>query len=133
MSFTIINGRKVETLDLNLNSDSDYPDFFEPKPVSPKKNIVFADNKGNIRFDIEELSDDHPIENNDSLLGKRKFTDAFGEGYCDLDRYGQPISDDFFNTNMGHSIFQKREEPIDTEEILDWCNKYLASKNLLHF
>jgi len=131
MSFTIINGRKVETLDLYLNSDSDYPDFFEPKPVSPKKNILFADNKGNIRFDIEELSTEPPIENIDSVLGKRKFMDAFGEGYDDLDRYGQPISDDFFKTNMGHSVFQKREEPIDTEEILDWCYKYLASKNLL--
>ena len=119
MSFTIINGRKAETLDLNLNSDSDYPDFFEPKPVSPKKNIVFADNKGNIRFEIEEFSADTPIENNDSVLGKRKFMDAFGEGYGDLDRYGQPISDEFFKTNMGHSVFQKREEPIDTEEILD--------------
>lgn len=126
MSFVIINGKQVETLDF----ESDYPDFFEPKPISPKKNKLFADNSGNIHFEVEELESKPIIKNNDSILGKRKLADAFGNEYGDQDRYGQEINDDFFNTNIGHGVSQKKEEPIYCEEILDWCYKYLAFKNL---
>ena len=85
MSFTIINGKQVETLD--------FPDFFEPKPKSYKKNILFADNAGNIHFEIEEL-------NIESILGKRKFCEE------DDERYGQHIGVDFFKTNIGHNVIQ---------------------------
>lgn len=127
MSFTIIDGRQVENLE--------EPDFFEPKPVSPKykKNTLFADNAGNIRFEIQEDSRKRPVirrrrenvnfDEEVNVLGKRKFTEAFGFKYGDEERYGQQIGSDFFATNIGHGVRQE-------EDILDWCYKYLASKNI---
>jgi len=119
MSFTIINGKKIENLD--------YPCFFEPKSPKYKRNILFADNSGNIHFEIEELDNDIPkknIENSVSVLGKRKFTENFD---VDDERYGQHISDDFFNNHIGHNVIQEIPK-FKHKEILDWCYKYLASK-----
>jgi hypothetical protein len=133
MSFRIINGRQIEVLD--------EPDFFEPKPVSPKRNnILFADNSGNIHIKIEEKT------NNDipSILGKRKLQDAFGVGTHDKERYGQEIQPDFFVNNVGHGVYPNPKGSqdrmtqgtafaipttnYDEDEIIDWCYKYLASK-----
>jgi len=64
-------------------------------------------------------------ENSCSDLGKRKLADSFGlQIYNDKDRYGQDIPTDFFQTNIGHGVVYD----IDEAEILDWCYKYLASK-----
>lgn len=118
MSFTIINGKLVETLD--SDSDSDYLS----EEVNMRK--LFVDNAGNIHFHVGEKEEIH------SFLGKRKLRDAFGFNYGDKERYGQDITNDFFATNIGHGVIQKKnkEENIDYEEILNWCYKYLASKNL---
>jgi len=72
------------------------------------------------RPDVDiDISDD-----NSSDLGKRKLADSFGlQIYNDKDRYGQDIPTDFFQTNIGHGVYE-----IDEAEILDWCYKYLASK-----
>lgn len=116
MSFTIINGREVELLE--PEKEELYPDFFEPKPVSPsrKSNILFADNSGNIRMTFQEKNIKKPvikrrpgpIVEQVSILGKRKLVDAFGEEiYNDQDRYGQEIPPDFFDTNIGHGVFNK--------------------------
>lgn len=88
-----------------------YPDFFEPKPVSPKRqsNTLFADNSGNIHIRrkpvirrIPDIKLSEPV----SILGKRKLADAFGEEiYNDQDRYGQDIPVDFFETNVGHGVY----------------------------
>ena len=127
MSFVIINGRELEVLDTN------YPDFFEPKPVSPKnkKNILFAQANGTIYFPEEEILP--------SVLGKRKFVDTFGDNYGDEQRYGQLIGTDFFKNNVGHGVYQKVEDvenmdkrekaSFDPDEILNWCYKYLEKKN----
>ena len=145
MSFIIINGKEVETLDSEVFNPI-HPNFFEPRPISPKKNVLFADYEGNIKFKIEDLDDnnnnDNDNNNNDniSILGKRKLVDAF-DLYGDEERYGQMISNDFFTTNIGHGVVNKdtswedflREEKIkgkNPEEVLNWCYEYLNSKNI---
>jgi hypothetical protein len=77
-----------------------YPEFFEPKPVSPKR-PQFIKKKLVIkkRYPIELSIITIPI------LGKRKLVDAFGlEIYNDIDRYGQEIPPDFFVKNFGHGV-----------------------------
>jgi hypothetical protein len=110
MSFVIINGREVELLE-DIEQEELYPDFFEPKPVSPKK--FYADNSGNIHINFQEKTYKKPvikrrpgiIIEEASILGKRKLVDAFGvEIYNDKDRYGQDIPVDFFKTNIGHGV-----------------------------
>lgn len=113
-----MNGRIVETLD-SQHLREKLPAFFEPKPVSSaiknKKNVLFSDNQGNIQFNIKE-----------SILGKRKLSDAFDVDYCaDEERYGHIIRDDFFTTNIGHNVIQ------EFDEMLQWCYQYLASKKKL--
>jgi hypothetical protein len=69
-----------------------------------------------------------------SDLGKRKMVSSFGsEIYNDKERYGQDIPDDFFKTNIGHNVYEDKfhlNENLNEAEILDWCYKYLASKNI---
>lgn len=69
-----------------------------------------------------------------SDLGKRKIAVPFGpEIYNDKERYGQDITDDFFKTNIGHNVYEDKfhlNENLNEAEILDWCYKYLASKNI---
>jgi hypothetical protein len=110
MSFVIINGREVEVLE--PEKEELYPEFFEPKPVSPKK--FYADNSGNIHINFQEKTYKKPVIKRRpgpiiepvSILGKRKLVQAFGEEiYNDRDRYGQDIPADFFDTNVGHGVF----------------------------
>lgn len=61
---------------------------------------LFADNQGNIHITFREKPEIN------SVLGKRKIVDAFGlEIYNDKDRYGQDISNDFFNNHIGHNSY----------------------------
>jgi hypothetical protein len=60
-----------------------------------------------------------------SNLGKRKMDmDTLNK-----ERYGQDIPDDFFKTNIGHNVYGDKFH-LNEAEILDWCYKYLASKNI---
>ena len=86
---------------------------------------------------IEELDDFKPI----SVLGKRKFNNAFHVQTFDDARYGQHISFDFFEAalpsvckNVGHSVIERKDNVKiysyqEEQDILKWCQKYLASKN----
>ena len=72
-----------------------------------------------------------------STLGKRKFHDAFESETFDDSRYGQHISSDFFDKNVGHNSIQISEERkiftlSQEKEILEWCEYYLANKNLFN-
>lgn len=52
-----------------------------------------------------EFFEPQPIHKNNSILGKRKLVDAFGEEiYNDKERYGQDIPVNFFKTNIGHGV-----------------------------
>jgi len=97
MSYNIINGKVIETLD--------EPPFSEPKPVTPKKksSILFAEANGTIHLTIEEIDQNYK-SNLYTILGKRKLSEAFIEGNLDEERYGQLIKDDFFKTNIGHGV-----------------------------
>lgn len=76
---------------------------------------------------IKKRPDIDITDYNSSDLGKRKLTDSFGlQIYNDKDRYGQDIPPDFFETNIGHDVYE--DSHIDEAEILEWCYKYLASK-----
>ena len=131
--------------------DSERPAFMTPEPVSPKKftGFVFGSNKNAfppkpvLRRQSKVLS----------ILGKRKFGDGFEDN--DDERYGQHIGDKFFKINVGHAVrpaspnpdnwedqswneyVQKEgrrerdsESKYDPEEIMQWCFKYLAEKNI---
>jgi len=130
MSFVIVNGRIIETLD---------SDVFSPfhQGESPKKNVLFADQEGNIKFNIEELNaDDDDGGKKVSILGKRKACDEFGGDY---ERYGRVIGEDYFVNNMGHGVdtsnilhedASSEEKNNDLEDLLNWCYKYLNSKGI---
>jgi len=65
-----------------------------------------------------------------SDLGKRNLVDSFSvQIYNDKERYGQDIPADFFKTNIGHNVYEEKSD-LNEAEILDWCYKYLASKNI---
>lgn len=109
MSFT---GREVELLE--TEKEELYPDFFQPNPVSPSRNILFADNNGNIYMTFQEKTNkkfifkrhSRHIVQQVSILGKRKLDEAFGEEiYKEKERYGQDIPTDFFQTNIGHRVY----------------------------
>lgn len=130
MSYEIINGREIEIL------DDYYPEFFEPKPISPKtkggaayrksKQPMFVDTSGNIHITIEEIRKPKikrrpsSINSNIELMsftGKRKIDDAFGPGPHDEERYGQVIKHDFFKDHVGHDVVQEKENlPSDREK-----------------
>ena len=72
-----------------------------------------------------------------SNLGKRKFTEAFGEEEFDDSRYGNHISSDYFEKGgIGHGVFQ--EEPLTDDPELNkkihetylWCLEYLKTKQI---
>ena len=56
-----------------------------------------------------------------SVLGKRKFAEAFGgsSGNADEERYGQSISESFFDANIGHGVVVNIIEDIIIEDIID--------------
>ena len=93
----------------------------------------------NITISIEELH--HPAattkKNIPSILSKRKYEDAFGSETFDDERYGQHISNNYFEKSTGHDVHYKESNKTvinaiyDVDELLDWCNKYLASKKKL--
>ena len=61
--------------------------------------------------------------------GKRQFQDAFESDTFDDDRYGQHISSDFFKTkNSSGNEERKKFTSLQEEEILQWCEYYLANK-----
>jgi len=79
---------------------------------------------------IEELDEIKPV----SILGKRKFNDAFEQKTFDDTRYGQHIDTNFFDKNIGHSVVERKDNVKiysyqEEQEILQWCHNYLASKN----
>jgi hypothetical protein len=79
---------------------------------------------------VEELDDFKPV----SILGKRKFNNAFHEQTFDDARYGQHISSDFFEANVGHSVIERKDDVKifsnkEEQDILQWCQNYLTSKN----
>ena len=79
---------------------------------------------------IEELDDFKPI----SILGKRKFNNAFEQKTFDDTRYGQHIDTNFFDKNVGHSVVERKDDIKiysyqEEQDILKWCQNYLASKN----
>ena len=100
--------------------DERRPIFMSPKPVSPKR--------------MPHVS----------ILGKRKFNDAFENETFDDTRYGQHITCDFFNRNIGHCVIQaeqslpKKETGSKTftyqeeQEILEWCDYYRTNMNLFN-
>ena len=79
---------------------------------------------------VEELDDFKPV----SILGKRKFNNAFHEQTFDDSRYGQHIDINFFDKNVGHSVIERKDDVKifsnkEEQDILQWCQNYLASKN----
>ena len=78
-------------------------------------NKIIIKKRPNINIS-EEVSSD---------LGKRKMDmDTLNK-----ERYGQDIPDDFFKNNIGHNVYEEKQN-LNEAEILDWCYKYLASKNI---
>jgi len=118
----------------------EHPEFFEPKPVSPKKmnanSVFFVESSGNIHIKFQGFQPirrkyvlrrrpdyNFPIV---SVLGKRTVEDAFGLGTNDEERYGQKIPPEFFNTNIGHNVIIKNDlvnSPIN-KKINYWREKY---------
>ena len=134
MSSIIINGREIELL------EPDYPDFFEPKPLSPKtkSNILFADINGNIHIHFQEIHrkpllkrrSNIIIGNIPSILGKRKLVDAFDqEIYKDKERYGQDISHDFFKDHVGHDVYPNTDDSTSLNHPISW-NDYVSEMRI---
>ena len=70
-----------------------------------------------------------------SLLGKRKYEEAFHYDSYDDSRYGNHIGADFFkNGGVGHgvkitsSILGEERKSNSDEEIYKWCCEYLENK-----
>jgi len=165
--FILLNskGQEIEQLDISIDTsfdtdisnqpydysspvkDEERPSFMTPKPVSPKRTFVFGSGQP-FKFDfvaplkLERQTNQKVL----SVLGKRKYKDAFGDTFDD-DRYGQHIYNGFFTFQYGHGVFDKpldkewdnyvfnegkrerdSESKYDPEEILTWCYKYLADK-----
>lgn len=115
--FSVKMSHVINEKELEDKKEEICPDFVEYKqPVNHRKIIIKK------RHDINITDDSSPD------LGKRKLCDSFSSQiYNDKDRYGQDIPTDFFNTNIGHNVYDRSQ--LDEAEILDWCYKYLASKN----
>ena len=88
------------------------------------------------------IFDDEPSQSTNkkiipSVLSKRKFEDAFDSETFDDERYQQHISNNYFENSTGHSVhYEVSNKTVinsiyDLDELLDWCNKYLASKKKL--
>jgi hypothetical protein len=88
--------------------------FMSPKPSSPKNNKFIP-----------------------SVLGKRKYDSSFDNETFDDERYGQRINNDYFEKSMGHGVhFEPIEKKLinsiyEVDELLEWCEKYLASKKMM--
>ena len=49
---------------------------------------------------------DEQTELSGSVSKKRRYVDAFGERDYEMERYGQEIDNQFFETNVGHGVKQ---------------------------
>lgn len=58
--------------------------------------------------------------------GKRKYNDAFNAATFDDARFGQHIDNEFFKTNVADS-----KSLIGEDELLKWCQYYLANRDFL--
>jgi hypothetical protein len=109
---------------------------------------IFMSPKG-LPDDLKSVSPKRNNGNNTnlvSILGKRKFNDAFDSNTFDDSRYGQHIDANFFDKNVGHTVSEKkihlnnfeRKEETKTftreqeQEILNWCEYYRANRNLFN-
>jgi hypothetical protein len=130
------------------------PEFFEPKPVSPKKyntnSVFFVESSGNIHIKFEDI-ESKPIRRKPilrrrpgyyfpivSILGKRNRETEFGYCMNDKERYGQEIPPDFFKFNHGHNVFPccdkgfiDRDIPVNYNHFYEdrlkyWREKYLT-------
>jgi len=105
------------------------------------------------------LSSKKPNLKPQSILGKRKYGDTFDQDSFNEARYNQPIPEDYFRVNMGHTIIQEEsksksvgkreskqnedfgpfikrerdcESKYDIDEMREWCEYYIANKNLFN-
>lgn len=78
---------------------SERPNFMSPKPKSPKKE----------RAAKAFMGEPNTLP---SILGKRKYKDAFDEVSFDDARYEQHIAIDFFEKNEGHNVIQNQNSSI---------------------
>ena len=77
-----------------------------------------------------------------STLGKRNFVSSFGKNCYENDRYGQPISDRFFEQNIGHSVLRPtpihypihivEQEQEEEKEIYEYKGIKLKKEDLIH-
>jgi hypothetical protein len=96
-----------------------------------------------------------------SVLGKRKYGESFTHETFNDARYSQPIPEEFFQANMGHTVIQEQstnnnnksnkneskqkedfgpfikrerdcESKYDIDEMREWCEYYIANKNLFN-
>ncbi len=118
MSTKIVNGKCIEVL-----SDDDepetyilgysnatfdhFPGFFEPKPVSPKTQ--------SFDFKTQSTKSKFVFGKRNSILGKRKADEAFGQNSYDEDRYGQNINNEYFKNNIGHSVKNEPNTNLKTD------------------
>jgi len=114
-------------------------------------NAVNSTTRYSYKFCDLELGKEGTQKKNEkqSVLGKRKYDKAFDEYTYDDLRYGQHIGKDFFQNNCGNncSNWQALEEGeiyepknikqaaninknLDVQEILSWCEYYLANRSL---
>ena len=75
---------------------------------------------------------------NCSILGKRKYGNAFQSDSYDTSRYGNHIGNDYFkNGGVGHGVkitssihYKERRKnySYNADEIYQWCLKYFEKK-----
>ena len=122
-------GQMIEVID-----DSDLRDLF----MSPKGSLDDGLKGTHDRLKAVLPKRDNTNNNTTnvvSILGKRKFNHAFESESFDDDRYGQHITSDFFDKNVGHDVIQSKQKTYtfeEEQEILQWCEYYLANKNLFN-
>jgi len=119
-----------ENITITIEEDSKIPSDYS-SPVNDEKKEVF-------RAPFMSPNPQSPKRNKNtfipSILSKRKFEDAFDIETFDDERYGQHITNDFFVKSQGHDVhYQPVYKNVvtsiyDVDELLEWCDKYLASK-----
>jgi len=114
-------GQMIEVID-----DSDLRNLF----MSPKGSL-----DDRLKAVLPKRHHTNNTTNVVSILGKRKFNHAFESESFDDDRYGQHITSDFFDKNVGHDVILSKQKTYtfeEEQEILQWCEYYLANKNLFN-
>lgn len=100
-SFMNMNSMKVA---ISAIDTTERPNFMSPKPKSPNK----------VAPAVAVTKAPQTLE---TILGKRKYKDAFDEASFDDARYEQHIAIDFFETNIGHNVIQKQNSLIFQEAV----------------